>query len=58
MKNKNNLICNHNPDDSNCTLEQLPKKVMTTPEIFYFLCKGCKKGFSFIKNKKGEFVEN
>lgn len=58
MKNKEVCECNHNLNDCNNSLIEVPKKTMVAPETFYFFCKGCHKGFTFTKNKDGEFVES
>lgn len=49
--------CNHNLNDENNTLRILPKKVMTTPPTLICVCEKCNKGFKFIQNEDGEYIE-
>lgn len=51
------MVCNHNPNDKNSTLEKINKRVMVTPTTFWFRCNKCYKGFKFVKNDNGELEE-
>lgn len=58
--NKNMLNrCKHNPNSACAccsTLNLIPRRTMTYPPVYIFVCSECKQSFSFTQNDKGEFV--
>ncbi len=56
-KHNNHCKCNHNPSDVNNTLQEVNRKMMTSPDQKFFVCKECHQGLKFIVNKDGDFVE-
>lgn len=58
-KNKRKDCCNHNPLDTNTTLQKNTKKLMVSPDKNFYVCKICQKSFVFVTNEKGELtIEN
>lgn len=48
--------CNHNPLDSNTTLQKSTKKLMVSPDKQFYICTQCQKSFVFNKDEKGELI--
>lgn len=49
--------CNHNLNDKNHTLRILPKRIMTVPPTLFCVCDLCNRGFKFIQNEDGQYIE-
>ena len=48
--------CNHNPLDSNTTLQKSTKKLMVSPDKQFYICSQCQKCFVFNTDERGELI--
>ena len=55
--NKEDIRCNHNPNDIDNSLKMIKRIEMVIPQKYYFQCEGCKEFFTFVKNSQTRAFE-
>ena len=50
--NKEDIRCNHNPNDIDNSLKIIKRVEMVNPQKYYFQCEECKDFFVFVKNSQ------